>query len=42
MTQHVVRKPRDKIKSIAQQAPMEIVGLIGNAVGAQTVNTLGH
>jgi len=26
----------------AQQAPMEIVGFIGNAVGAQAVATLGH
>ncbi|MFC1909232.1 PfkB family carbohydrate kinase, partial [Chloroflexota bacterium] len=27
---------------VAQQAPMEVVGLIGNAVGAQAVTTLGH
>jgi rfaE bifunctional protein kinase chain/domain/rfaE bifunctional protein nucleotidyltransferase chain/domain len=27
---------------VAQQAPMEIVGFIGNAVGAQSVVTVGH
>ena len=27
---------------IAQQAPMEVVSFIGNAVGAQAVSTLGH
>lgn len=27
---------------VAQRAPMEVVGLIGNAVGAQAVATVGH
>jgi rfaE bifunctional protein nucleotidyltransferase chain/domain len=27
---------------VAQKAPMEVVGLIGNAVGAQAVATIGH
>ena len=27
---------------VAQQAPMEVVGFIGNAVGAQAVATVGH
>jgi len=27
---------------VAQQAPMEVVGVIGNVVGAQAVATLGH
>ena len=27
---------------VAQKAPMEVVGFIGNAVGAQAVATIGH
>ena len=27
---------------VAQQAPMEVVGFIGNAVGAQAVATVGN
>jgi len=27
---------------VAQKAPMEVVGFIGNAVGAQAVATVGH